>query len=297
MDILHGLREEMRLVEEGAAHDGYWYSISDILIILVCGMLCGLRLIDDVHDWAKAAPVRFFLEEQFKITKTPCRAQYYNILRCVDASKFGFGFNRWMSAVLGRSIQGKTVAVDGKTVCGTGKLTQDGSVLHIASALVSELNLVIGSLECGTKTGEQTAFRELIGLLDVSGAIVVADALHCSRKSAQAVVESGADYLFVVKDNCSKLHEDIKLQVHGGGLPSHQAVEKNGGRLEADGWPKLTTIGAVRREFENIKSGEKSDEWHYYISSAALCPKALLTHARLEWSSGVTALAFRCAFC
>jgi predicted transposase YbfD/YdcC len=298
MDILHGLRQEMRLVEEGAAHDGYWYSISDILIVLVCGMLCNLRLIDDIHDWAKAAPVRVFLEEQFKITRTPCRAQYYNILRCVDASKFGLGFNRWMSTVLGGSVEGKTVAVDGKTVCGTEKLTQDGSVLHIASALVSELNLVIGSLSCGSKTGEQAAFRELIGLLDVSGAIVVADALHCSRKSAQTVIESGADYLFVVKGNCPKLHEDIKLQVHDGGLPSHQAVEKNGGRLEkrtayassdvewleGDGWPKLATIGAIRREFENIKSGKKSDEWHYYISSAALSPQALLTHARLEWN-------------
>jgi len=59
----------------------------------------------------------------------------------------------------------KTISIDEKTVCGTGRLTKDGSVLHIASALVSDLNLVIGSLECGTKTGEQAAFRDLIALL------------------------------------------------------------------------------------------------------------------------------------
>lgn len=61
-------------------------------------------------------------------------------------------------------------------------------VLHIASAIVSELNLVIGSTECNTKTGEITAFRELIELLDVSEAVVVVDALHCNPKSAEAVI-------------------------------------------------------------------------------------------------------------
>jgi predicted transposase YbfD/YdcC len=201
-----------------------------------------------------------------------------------------------MATVLGGPPTGKTIAIDGKTVCGTGKLTKDGSALHIASALVSELNLVIGSVECGTKTGEKAAFRELIDLLDVSGAVVVADALHCSRKSARAVVDAGADYLFVVKDNCPRLREDIELYVRGGDVPSHRTVEKNGGRLETrtgyascdiewlDGketWPKISTVGAIHREFE--KGGVKSDEWHYYICSAALGPGALLKHARLEW--------------
>ena len=55
MDDLWG---EMRLLDEEAKHDGYWYSVSGVLTILVCGMLCGLRLIDDIDDWAKAAPTR-----------------------------------------------------------------------------------------------------------------------------------------------------------------------------------------------------------------------------------------------
>ena len=147
MGILNALQKEMRLLEAAAAHDGYWYSVSGVLTTLVCGMLCGLRQIDDIHDWAKAAPTRTFFEAQFGITKMPCRAQFYNILRCVDAQKFNKSFARWMSGVLNGSVKGKTISIDGKTVCGTGKRSKDGSVLHIASALVSDLNLVIGSLE------------------------------------------------------------------------------------------------------------------------------------------------------
>ena len=183
----------MQIVEKNAEHNGYWYSVSDTLTLLVCGMLCHQQRIDDIHDWAKSAPTQGFLKEQFGITKVPCRAQFYNILRCVDADKFNEGFTRWMRSVV-QSVRGKTVSIDGKTACGTDKLTEDGSVLHIASALVSELNLVIGSQECCTKTGEIAAFRELISLLDVSGSVVVADALHCNQKSAEAVLGAGADY-------------------------------------------------------------------------------------------------------
>ena len=80
--------------------------------------------------------------------------------------------------------------------------------------------MVIGSRECGTKMGEITAFRELVELLDFAGAVVVADALHCNKKSAQAVVDAGADYLLVVKDNQPNLRENIELFVQ------EEALEK-----------------------------------------------------------------------
>jgi len=297
MGILTELQEEMKGLEEGANHDGYWYSIGGTLTILVCGLLCGLQRIDDIHDWAKAAPTREFLKGQFGIERILSRAQFYNILGCVDAERFRIAFSRWMYKILNGNIKGKTVSIDGKTICGTDKLTSDGSVLHIASAIVSELNLVIGSQECGTKTGEITAFRELVEMLDVTGAVVVADALHCNPKSAKTVIEANADYLFVVKDNQESLKADIELYIGSEDVPSHRTRELNGGRIETrtayaccdvdwidqkDKWKNLSSIGAIHREFE--KDGKKSSEWHYYISSAALSPKELLTHARMEWA-------------
>jgi predicted transposase YbfD/YdcC len=296
MGIFEELRKEMQEVEAESNYEGYWYSISDALTILVCGMLCKQQRIDDIHDWAKSAPTRKFLNDQFGMERIFCRAQFYNILKCVDANKFKLSFSRWMRGVL-QSTKGKTVAVDGKTVCGTDKLTDDGSVLHIASALVSEFKLVIGFQECATKTGEITAFRELLELLDLTGAVVVADALHCSQNSARAVIDAKADYLFVVKDNVPALKADIELYIQNEEVPSHQTLEKNGGRIEKrtayasteiewlDGkekWANISCIGAIHREFE--KKRKKSSEWHYYISSAPLTPEELLYHARLEWA-------------
>ena len=302
MDAISGLQKMMKEAEDRTRHDGYWYSISESLIIMVCGMLCSLQTIDDIHEWSKAAPVQAFLRERFWIEKIPCRAQFYNILGCVDAEKFNKLFIKWMQGVLHSSLAGKTVAIDGKTICSTGKLKEDGSALHIASAIVSEYGLVIGSQECGgTTTGEITAFRELIDLLDISGAMVVADALHCRKRSAEAVVKAGADYLFVVKDNEPTLRAEIELYFRNEKAETFATTEKNGGRIEKrtgyisqdidwlyerEKWENITSIGAIHTQFE--KGGHKSSEWHYYISSAALTAEELLKHARLEW--GVEAM-------
>jgi len=58
-----------------------------------------------------------------------------------------------MATVFGGPPTGKTIAIDGKTVRGTGRLTKDGSALRIAIALVFEPNLVMGSVGRGTKAG------------------------------------------------------------------------------------------------------------------------------------------------
>jgi len=301
MSQLGELQKCMLEVEAASDFKGYWFRISDVLLISVCGLLCGLETVSDIHEWSKARPVRAFLTEQFGMKDVPCRSQFYNILAYVDAEQFEKSFIRWMQYVLAGGVAGKTVAIDGKTVCSTDKLTKDGNALHIASAIVSELGLVIGSRECGTKMGEITAFRELVALLDVAGAVVVADALHCRKKSAQAVVDAGADYLFVVKDNQPTLRENIELYVQEEELEKAVTKEQNGGRIEKrtayvsrdidwlegrEEWAKLACIGAIHTQFE--KDGHKSSNWHYYISSAALSAEDLLRHARLEW--GVEAM-------
>ena len=73
------------------------------------------------------------------------------------------------------------------------------------SAIISESKLILDSMPCETKISEPQVLRELIKILNTSGAIIVADALHCQKKSAEAVVEEDGDYIFTVKDNNSSL--------------------------------------------------------------------------------------------
>lgn len=278
-------------------YSGYYYKISDILTVLICGALCGLQNISDIYEWSKAAPVREFFFKEFRIRKFPSRAQFYNIIGCVNPEKFNKIFIDWVKTMLSEGANGKTIAIDGKTVCSTDKLTEDNNPLHILTAIISESNLIIGSKECDTKISEPQALRELVEILDISGAIIVADALHCKKKSAEKIIDEGGDYLFVVKDNEPTLKSDIELYIQNEGTDKYSKTEKNGGRVEKrtayvtqaidwlenkDKWKDLKTIGAIHTEFS--KGERTTSEWHYYISSAELNAEELLKHARLEWA-------------
>ena len=51
MGVFSELQKAMKLVQFQSNHQGHYYSVSNVLAILVCGMLCGLRTIDDIHQW------------------------------------------------------------------------------------------------------------------------------------------------------------------------------------------------------------------------------------------------------
>jgi len=304
MSIFEELEEEMKFMDEESGYDGYWYSISHVLIILVMGALSGMQNVSDIHQWAESKNARKLLQMQFGIDKLMCRAQFYNILAIVKAEKFKQSFIRWMrkvldSVVLDSGVAGNTVAIDGKTVNSTGKLTKDGSILNIVSAHIGELKMTVGSHECMSKQGERATLRELLEMLELTGSVVVADALHCNKPTIEAIIKAGADYVLVAKENSPALKKAIRECLEA--LPTSSAITKelNGGRIEtrtafvttelgqlkdSKNWPNLETVGAIHRQFENIKHGGKSDEWHFYISSAQLSPEELLHRARMEWS-------------
>lgn len=120
--------------------------------------------------------------------------------------------------------------------------------------------MILGSMPCDKKISEPKVFRKLIEILNIKGAVVVADALHTTKKSAEKVVEEGGDYLFVVKDNNPGLKEEIELYVQNEHMDKCTKTEKNGGRIEKrtaytstdidwlsrkDEWKGLACIGAI----------------------------------------------------
>lgn len=294
--MLKELQDALLKVENKSGHCGYWYSVQDILTILICGLLCRIEDVSEIHEWSKVERQQVFFKEVFGINKIPCRAQFYNILSTVDSKFFEKVFVEWMQQIVQGKTENKTIAIDGKSIRSTSKLSHDGSIIHIASAIISDSGLIIGSQECIEKMGEPEAFRNLIEMLDIKDSVVVADALHCRTKSAESVINAQADYLFVVKDNNKGLKQSIEDHVRLRSVAGKTQVEKNGGRIESrtpylcnnieslynkELWKNVSCVGAIHREFES--NGETSNEWHYYISSANLTPETLLQHARMEW--------------
>ena len=121
----------------------------------------------------------------------------------------------------------------------------------------------------------------------IEGCLIVADALNCQQKAAEAVVAGKADYLLDVKANQRNLEEEIAEYVKNddlrGRMDKKRTVEKNRERIEIrtayttddaewlcgkEKWKGLCWIGAIRKD----------------ISSRKLSAEELLHHARMEWA-------------
>lgn len=194
-------------------------------------------------------------------------------------------------------ITGTTVAIDGKTICGSGN--DKHKAYHVVSAWVAEHQITLGQLETSEKSNEITAIPELIDMLDIKGSTVTIDAMGCQKQIAAKIIKKGADYVLGLKGNQVSLHQDVKLYFESElPQPSAQTLEKDHGRIEkreyyletdfdwltqrAD-WANFRGIGMVKTSVTSTKTEEFTQECRYFITS--LTDVNQFAHAvRKHWS-------------
>jgi predicted transposase YbfD/YdcC len=165
-------------------------------------------------------------------------------------------------------------------------------------------------------SNEITAVPKLLQLLDLSGAIVTLDAMHCQKETARAIRRQDADYILTVKGNQAELKRFIAglFERHAENgfrdsrVRSHKTQEKGHGReelrvytvapapaaLRQQGWEDVRTVGIIYRS--RIVKGVETCEVVYFISSlpprVRLIAKQLRNHwtveNQLHWSLDVT---------
>ena len=296
------IKEYFEDVETTEEHAGYYYSVVEALTIVILGSFCGLRNTKQIHQWATSTNVSEFLMKHFSICKIPCYYWLLCLLKIIKPKSLNQCFINWVQSFLPETTKEKTLSFDGKTIRSTGKMDKYESPLHIVSAHSAELGITIAQQTVDSKSNEIPAVRKLLGLLEISGCMVVADALNCQKETAQAIIDAEADYLLNVKDNHPTSKENIEKYVQDDTLRKEMdtftTCEKQSGRIEQrtaystheinwlDGrkdWPELACIGAINRQVTTNK-GVTTDNWHYFISSRKLTAEDMLKHARLEWS-------------
>ena len=310
------LEDALEVLETEREYDGYFCSIKDAAVIGILGSLCELRSVKKIHTWATTEHVRSFLAEQFNITRIPCYWWLLSLFALVKPDSLNRCMKQWVVSVvphLAAKIEAEeeqqsekkhkmlTVALDRKEIRSTRNMEKYDSPLHIISAQLGELGLSLAQKTVESKSNEIPAVQELITELEISGCMVVADALNCQIQTAQAIIDAKADYLLSAKGNQKELMDDIAEYVQDEKLrakmDSATKRETGHGRVETRSaytsddvswqpggrkWPELKCIGAIHTRFETKKG--VTQKWHYYISSKALSAQELLHHARTEWS-------------
>ena len=184
--------EEIGKIRTREEYEGYFYKVSDVIKIMVIGLLCAMKTRSEIHAWSEGKHTRQRLKETFGRRNIPCYSHFTKLAGLLDSEELNKSFKEFFQKVVGGAV-GKTLAFDGKTVGSTISKGSFKSPLHIASAFVLENGRTIGQLAADEKSNEIPTVRELIKLLDITGATVAADARHCRKDTAKVILDAGAD--------------------------------------------------------------------------------------------------------
>lgn len=251
---------------------------------------CSIR-----EDW-----LRTFLHLRSGV---PSPSTFRRVFAALNADAFNAAFVNWTRSLVG-SLEGKLVAIDGKTLRGsyTNHAAQDP--LHIVSAWVAQNQIVFGQVATEAKSNEITAIPKLLEMLDLRGATITIDAMGCQRRIVDTIVGRGANYVIAVKDNQPSLRAEIEAafatsEIANERLPPsgrYESLERAHGRVEQrcvlaldvaerlgerQTWTSLRSIVLV--DSERTVGGKTSHETRYYISSLPPDAAELAAAIRGHW--------------
>ena len=191
MGKVQNIAEYFAEVETTTQHKGYFCSVGNALTIVILGLLCGLRNVSQVHQWATSSRVSEFLAKHFRINRIPCYYWLLCLLKIIDPKALNLCFIKWVQSILPEGTKAMTISIDGKTIRSTGKMGKYKNALHIVSAHIANLGITLAQETVDDKSNEIPAMRDLIKLLEIEGCMIVADALHCQKETCVAIVEKG----------------------------------------------------------------------------------------------------------
>ena len=150
----------------------------------------------------------------------------------------------------------RAVAVDGKTSRGARRA--DSTRVHLLGA-AEHGGRLLDHLEVGVKHNETSHFTELLGPLDLDGAVVTSDALHTVRANLDWLVkDKKAHFIAIVKRNQPLLHAQVRAlpwrQVPAGSITR----DTGHGRIETR---TLKTAHVSRLAFPGARQAIKITRW------------------------------------
>lgn len=273
------------------------HKLSDILVIALCGFIAGCEGWVDV-EWFGLGKQKWFEKFLELPNGIPSHDTFGRVFALLDPQQLARVLRQFVQTVLG-SLQGQTIAIDGKTLRRSGGNTTGKEALHLVSAWATERGVVLGQVPTADHSNEITAIPVLLQLLNVRGATVTIDAMGCQKTIAQQVRDQGADYVFAVKGNQKSLADAIDFYMgpgHSNPRSKLTTSEENHGRTDKRTYTAMTAPKVVRSEWPDAQSivrvcretvdgqGKKTKEVRNFISSLPANVKRLASAIRGHWS-------------
>lgn len=202
---------------------GRRHPLAAMLAAIVCGLLTGARGYKAIAQWTRTQSTFAWEWLGFK-RKPPCANSFRNLLLALSPDMLEGVLRQWMATILVPPLPDavRGTSLDGKTLCNT--LAAHERNVHLLSLLDQELGGVLSQQAVDPTTNEAKAALDLLKTIVLNGRLVSGDAMFCQREICQQIVDSGGDYLFVVKDNQPELKAAIEAEFQPGFSPRYRAA-------------------------------------------------------------------------
>ena len=202
-----GLLAVLAKVADPRHRRGVRHRLAVILGLAVCAVLAGARSFTAIAEWAADADEQT-LARLGVSGAVPSESTFRRTLQRLDADAFDDLAGQWAARRTAPGPGGRRViAVDGKTLRGSGHGGEDSR--HLLAAFDHAHGVVLGQVEVGAKTNEIPMFTALLDRMDITDAVITADALHAQREHATYLAGRGAHYLLIIKRNQPGLHAQL----------------------------------------------------------------------------------------
>jgi predicted transposase YbfD/YdcC len=209
--------------------------LSDILVIALCGVLCGADDFVEIELFGRSKK-EWFEDRLLLPNGIPSHDTFTRVFAQLDPQMFGECFFSWIEAVRMsiadaadmQSVTREQIAIDGKTLRHSFDNGNVNTAIHMVSAWAHQSGLVLAQQKVDGKSNEITAVPKLLKRLDIAGCIVSMDAMHCQKQTAHQIVEQGGDYVIGLKGNQPALQEAVRLYFEDSQLLGFQEVGKEG---------------------------------------------------------------------
>ena len=278
----------------------------DIVVIAVCGMVCGCDGPTAIHRWAVNR--QEWLQQFLALPNgIPSRDCIRRLLMALKPEAFQKCFQEWVAHAIqpDNSHPDRLIAIDGKTNRRSHDAAHDLGPLHIVSAWASEEGIALGQVATEEKSNEITAIPQLLEQIELTNALITIDAMGCQKEIARDIVDGGGAFVISVKDNQPKLRaavethfaKHLERDLEDLQYRSHETSEATHGRIDERSYflTKIPTDFAVKKEWPWVKAigyslrvtqhadGRETDETRYYILSRYLSGKRFSEAVRGHW--------------
>jgi predicted transposase YbfD/YdcC len=189
------------------------------------------------------------------------------------------------------------VSLDGKALRGAFSRGKRTAPLHMVNVWAAGTRMALAQRTAPNRNEVKGAL-EVLALLDLDGAIVTADALHCRPDIAQAIRGRKGHYVLALKKNRGKLFTAAGALIDAARKPSRAAQRSTRahGRIErrqavvvpapelaqSHGFPDLAAIGRID-SWRGINAEPAKPKVRFFLLSRKLSAKQLLDVVRAHW--------------